>query len=64
MKTIVKKAAIILMAVLTLASLSGCEFINVTTAYGLYSRSMEKIEDAGGYEADCTMSMTFDILGE
>ncbi len=45
-------------------TLSGCALFDTVTAYGLYSRATSKLEKAGGYNADCVMSITFDILGE
>lgn len=51
--------------ILTVAvSLTGCSLFDTITAYGLYSRAVTQLEKAGGYEADCIMSIAFDILGE
>ncbi len=45
-------------------ALCSCTFFNALTAYGLYSQAAKKLEKAGGYEADCVMTMSFDVLGE
>ncbi len=55
------QAAVLLLVCLALCS---CTFFNALTAYGLYSQASKKLEKAGGYEADCVMTMSFDILGE
>lgn len=55
------QAAVLLLVCLALCS---CTFFNALTAYGLYSQAAKKLEKAGGYEADCVMTMSFDILGE
>ncbi len=54
-------AATVLAVCLALCS---CTFFNALTAYGLYSRSAKKLEKAGGCEADCLISMSFNIFGE
>ncbi len=64
MKNVIRKACAAATAAVMLVSTSGCGMLNVTSAYGLYSRSMDIIEEAGGYEADCVMTMTMDLLGE
>ena len=64
MKNVIRKACAAATAAVMLVSASGCGMLNVTSAYGLYSRSMDIIEEAGGYEADCVMTMTMDLLGE
>lgn len=56
-------AVIVSVTVLAL-SLSSCALFDAVTAYGLYSKAMKTIEEAGGYEADCTMVMGIELLGE
>ncbi|MCC8196039.1 MAG: hypothetical protein LIO49_04410 [Ruminococcus sp.] len=63
MKIFRKLISIVLIATVTLC-LGGCSFFDTLTAYGLYSRAVSKLEKAGGYDADCVMSISFDILGE
>ncbi|MBQ8623909.1 MAG: hypothetical protein IJ424_06025 [Oscillospiraceae bacterium] len=58
-----KLISLVLVAALML-SLSSCAFLEAATAYGLYSKAMKTIEKAGGYEADCTMTMVMNLLGE
>ncbi len=59
-----KKTLSVLLAVTLTFALSGCSFSDTLTAYGLYSRAVTKLAKAGGYNADCVMTITFDILGE
>ena len=63
MKLFKRITSIVLIVVVTL-SLSACSLFDTLTAYGLYSKAVSKLEKAGGYNADCVMSITFDILGE
>ncbi len=59
------KKILALVTVLALAvSLSSCALFEKVTAYSLYAKAMKTIEKAGGYEADCTMAMAMDFLGE
>lgn len=59
------KKIIALIMVLALAlSLCSCAFLEAVTAYGLYSKAMKTIEEADGYEADCSMAMTMALSGE
>lgn len=57
-------ACIVLSMVILALSLSSCALFEAVTAYGLYSKAMKTIEEAGGFEADCKMSMSMDILGQ
>lgn len=50
--------------VLALLTLSSCSAFEKITAYSLYSNAVETFDEAGGYEADCEMIITVDILGE
>lgn len=60
-----KKIACIAVAMVILAlSLSSCALFEAATAYSLYSKAMKTIETAGGFEADCKMNMSMNILGE
>ncbi len=60
-----KKIACIAVAMVILAlSLSSCALFEAATAYSLYSKAMKTIEKAGGFEADCKMNMSMNILGE
>ncbi len=63
-KMIIKQIISVILTFSILLSLSGCSFFDTLTAYGLYSRAASKLEKAGGYNADCVMSISFDILGE
>ncbi|MCD8005694.1 MAG: hypothetical protein LUF29_01770 [Oscillospiraceae bacterium] len=59
-----KRTFSVFLAVTIALSLCSCSFFDTLTAYGLYSRAVSKLKKAGGYDADCVMSITFDILGE
>lgn len=56
--------SLIILAVVLSVSLCSCSLLNAATAYGLYSNAAKKLEKAGGFEADCDMTMSFEILGE
>ncbi len=56
--------AITISAIILALSLCSCAFLESATAYGLYSNAMKTIEKAGGFEADCTMTMGIELLGE
>lgn len=45
-------------------ALCSCTLFNDLTAYGLYSKAFEKLEKAGGYEADCVMSVNLSVMGQ
>ena len=47
--------------VLCASMLCGCELGDKITAFGLYTRAMKTIRNAGGYEIDCVVSIDFDI---
>lgn len=49
-------------ALILSAVLSGCAAFDAVTAYSLYSGAAKKLKKAGGYEADCALSMSFDVL--
>lgn len=55
------QAAAVLLVCLALCS---CTLFNSVTAYGLYSQAAEKLEKAGGYEADCRISFSMELMGE
>ena len=59
-----KRATALLLTLAIVFSFTGCQLAELFSAYWLYSRAAKKLERAGGYEADCSMSMSFDILGE
>ncbi|MCD7770849.1 MAG: hypothetical protein LUH23_01980 [Oscillospiraceae bacterium] len=61
---IFKRTISVILVMTLVLSLSGCSLFDTLTAYGLYSRAVSKLAKAGGYNADCVMSITFDILGE
>ncbi len=63
MKLFRKTISVILIATVALTMCS-CSLFDTLTAYGLYSRAVRKLAKAGGYNADCVMTMSFDILGE
>ncbi|MCD7823866.1 MAG: hypothetical protein LUG86_07630 [Oscillospiraceae bacterium] len=63
MKFFRRTLSIILIATVAL-TLCSCSLFDTVTAYGLYSRAVKKLAKAGGYNADCVMTMSFDILGE
>lgn len=46
-----------------LLSLVGCSFGDRLTAFGLYKRAFDKINDAGGFEADCDAAISFGLGG-
>lgn len=56
--------AIAVSAVILALSLCSCALLEAATAYGLYSKAMKTIEKAGGFEADCTITMGIELLGE
>lgn len=57
-----KLIAVFFTAVL-LISLTGCALTDALTAYSLYAEAAKKLKKAGGYEADCVLTMSFDIFG-
>ncbi len=61
---IFRRLTSVAVAVALTLCLSGCSLFDTLTAYGLYSRAVNKLEKAGGYNVDCVMSISFDILGE
>ncbi|MCD7785240.1 MAG: hypothetical protein LUH18_06635 [Oscillospiraceae bacterium] len=63
MRFLKRVISIILIVTITL-TLCSCSFFDALTAYGLYSRAVKKLAKAGGYNADCVMTISFDILGE
>lgn len=56
--------SVILSVIILALSLSSCALFEAVTAYGLYTKAMKTIEKAGGFEADCTMVMGIELLGE
>lgn len=60
----IKKAFLTAVAILVAISLTGCAIFDTLTAYGLYSRAVSKIEKAGGFNVDCVVAMSFNVLGE
>ncbi len=56
--------AITLSAVILAFSICSCALLEAVTAYSLYSNAMKTIEKAGGFEADCTITMGIELLGE
>lgn len=54
--------AVILVITLALTALSGCALKKKLTAFGLYSKAVSTIRDAGGMEADCAMVMDLSLL--
>lgn len=52
------------LAALICLSLCSCALFDGITAYSLYSKAVKTIDEAGGFEVDCQMTMTFDIFGE
>ncbi len=63
-KKIIERIISVTLILTVAVSLTGCSFFDTITAYGLYSRAVTKLEKAGGHEADCVMTIAFDILGE
>ena len=55
------QAAVVLLVCLALCS---CTLFNTLTAYSLYSKAFSELEKAGGYEADCQMSVKLEVLGQ
>lgn len=43
-------------------ALCSCTLFNALTAYELYSNAFEKLEKAGGYEADCVISVNLSVM--
>lgn len=60
-KNIVKKAAAFLMAAVMALSLSGCELFARKTAYEIYSEAVNTMNEAGGFEADCKISVAMSV---
>lgn len=56
--------ALTLSVVILALCLSSCALLEAATAYGLYSKAVKTIEKAGGFEADCTITMGIELLGE
>lgn len=56
-----RQAAVVLLVCLALCS---CTLFNTLTAYSLYSKAFSELEKAGGYEADCQMSVKLEVLGQ
>ncbi|MCD7846782.1 MAG: hypothetical protein LUG49_01935 [Oscillospiraceae bacterium] len=61
---IFKRVLSVILAVTVAMCLCSCSLFDTLTAYGLYSRAVTKLAKAGGYDADCVMTISFDILGE
>lgn len=59
----IAKFITILITTLIILSLTACAFTDAVTAYSLYAKAAKTINKAGGYETDCIMTMSFDILG-
>lgn len=60
-KNIVKRVAAFLMAAVMVLSLSGCELFARKTAYDLYSGAVNAMNEAGGFEADCKISVATSV---
>lgn len=58
-----KLLAIMLVAVMML-SLCSCALGKAVTAYSLYAKAVKTIEEAGGFEADCKITMSVEMFGE
>ena len=60
-KNIVKRVAAFLMTAVMVLSLSGCELFARKTAYDLYSGAVNAMNEAGGFEADCKISVATSV---
>lgn len=54
--------AVILAITLALGTLSGCALKKKLTAFGLYTKAVNTIREAGGVEADCVAVMDLSLL--
>lgn len=54
--------AVILVFTLALGTLSGCALKKQLTAFGLYSKAVNTIREAGGVEAECVAVMDLSLL--
>lgn len=59
-----RTVCVVLSMVILALSLSSCALFEAVTAYGLYSKAMKTIEEAGGFEADCNIEIKMNILGQ
>lgn len=55
---------VILATVVFALSLCSCALFDAVTAYGLYSKAMKTFKEAGGFEADCVVSLSMNVLGQ
>ncbi len=55
------QTAVVLLVCLALCS---CTLFDAMTAYGLYSKAFKKLEKAGGYEAECQLSVNIGVMGQ
>lgn len=58
-----RKLSAILAIVLAMLMFSSCTLFEKITAYSLYSKAVKTIEQAGGYETDCDMTIALNLLG-
>ena len=54
--------AVVLTLTIALAALSGCELSNKLTAFGLYTKAVNTIREAGGFEAECAAVIDLALL--
>lgn len=57
-----KKILSLAVALVLCLSLAGCELGNKLTAFGLYSKAVKDFAEAGGYEADSTITMDMQLI--
>lgn len=60
-KNIVKRVAAFLAAAVMALSLCGCELFARKTAYEIYSEAVNTMNEAGGFEADCKISVAMSV---
>ncbi len=58
------RALLAAIAMVLCLALCSCTFLSALSAYSLYTQANKKLEKAGGFEADCVLTMDFDIMGE
>ncbi len=59
-----KKLLAVVLAAVMMLSLCSCAFGKAVTAYSLYSKAVKTIEEAGGFETDCKITMSVAMFGE
>lgn len=59
-----KRFLALLIAVSLALTLCSCGLFEKVTAFSLYSKAYKTLKEAGGYEANCTIGVSFDIFGE